>query len=75
MVERTLSGRYGSSEQREGYSVGKWLDSVLQHRVDERRQFLASRNAAGNHGPRPFTGRHGDDRLRGEPLGEEGHDE
>ena len=72
MVARTHSGRYGPPEQREGYSVGRWLDYVLQHRITEHRSLLASRDAAHADGARSESCRDGDDWVCGEPVGEEG---
>jgi hypothetical protein len=75
MAGTTRFGQIGTPVVESGYRLGRRTDALLQHRIADRRQFLASRNASNPHGIRPIFGGSGRGELRDEPLGDEGEDE
>jgi hypothetical protein len=75
MAGTTRFGQVGPSVIESGYRLGRRTDSMLQHRIADRREFLASRNASNPHGIRPIFCGPGLDELRGSEMGDEGEDD
>ena len=75
MAVTTRFGQVGPSVIESGYRLGRRTDSMLQHRIADRREFLASRNASNPHGIRPIFGGSGRGELRDAEMGDEGDEE
>jgi hypothetical protein len=75
MANPTRFGQVGPSVIESGYRLGRRTDALLQHRIADRREFLASRNASNPHGIRPIFGGPSRDELRGSEMGDEGEDD
>jgi len=75
MAQATLFGRYEPPVEHSGYRLNGRLDTLLQHRSPDCREFLASRNDTGTQRHRPESSWDGDSQLHDESLGDEGSEE
>lgn len=54
--------------QQPNYQLGRWFDSLIQHRIADHREFLARRDAAHTHGVCAVLGGLGGRQLRDESF-------
>lgn len=75
MAARASFGRFEPPLNGAGYRITSRMESLLQSRIAEHREFLARRDAEYRGSVGTVSGRLGRDWVRGESLGDEGCEE